>query len=138
MSRSSEGSRNRPPASKDSYGTLTAVGMCPGSHGAQLLMSTAASLVLWVPSPHSSHKAAESAPLFSAGMNLPAAHLEQVVEAREALNVPGEHCSHRAAPSRGWCDPRGHEVHAAGDDCRSSALARPAGQRPHEAPGAGL
>ena len=52
--------------------------------------------------------------------------------------VPGAHASHCAAPSRGWCRPGGHDVHAAGDACPSSALARPAAHAPQLPPAIGL
>ena len=69
--------------------------------------------------------------------NLPATHSVHTVEAGDALYAPASQTMHRAAPSLGWCSPGGHDVHAAGDACPSSALARPAGHWPHEPPGLG-
>jgi len=71
-------------------------------------------------------------------MNLPAAHSVQTVEAGDALYAPASQTMHRAAPSLGWCSPGGHDVHAAGDACPSSALKRPAGHLPQLPPALGL
>ena len=61
------------------------------------------------------HADADCAATSPAAIYRPAAHFVHRVDAAETLYVPGKHGSHCAAPSLGWCEPGGHEVHAAGD-----------------------